>query len=44
MSSAIEVAVSAPDQETLAEASEAVVAEMNKQPGLKQVELSLIHI
>ncbi len=40
-SSAIEVAVSAPDQETLAAASEAVVAEMEKQPGLKQVESDL---
>ena len=41
MSSAIEVAVSAPDQETLAEASDAVVAALKKQPGLKQVESDL---
>lgn len=41
MSSAIEVAVSAPDQETLAEASDAVVAAMKDQPGLKQVESDL---
>ena len=41
MSSAIEVAVSAPDQETLAEASDAVVAALKKQSGLKQVESDL---
>lgn len=41
MSSSIEVAVSAPDQETLAKASDAVVAALKKQPGLKQVESDL---
>ena len=41
MSSAIEVAVSAPDQETLAEASDAVVAALKKQWGLKQIESDL---
>ena len=41
MSSAIEVAVSAPDQETLAEASDAVVAALKKQSGLKQIESDL---
>lgn len=41
MSSAIEVAVSAPDQEVLAEASDAVVAALREQPGLIQVESDL---
>lgn len=41
MSSAIEVAVSAPDQDTLAEASDAVVAALKEQDGLKQVESDL---
>ena len=41
MSSAIEVAVSAPDQASLAEASDAVVAELKRQPGLIQVESDL---
>lgn len=41
MSSAIEVAVSAPDQETLAQASDAVVAALKQQQGLKQVESDL---
>ena len=41
MSSAIEVAVSAPDQQALAEASDAVVAALKEQPGLKQVESDL---
>ena len=41
MSSAIEVAVSAPDQETLAEASDAVVAALKQHDGLKQVESDL---
>jgi len=40
-SSAIEVAVSAPDQEALAQASEAVLAELEKQDGLVQVESDL---
>lgn len=40
-SSAIEVNVSAPDQETLAEASEAVAAALKEQPGLIQVETDL---
>lgn len=40
-SSAIEVEVSAPDQATLATASDAVMAELGKQPGLKQVESDL---
>ena len=40
-SSAIEVNVSAPDQETLAEASDAVVAELSDRPGLVQVESDL---
>ncbi len=40
-SSAIEVNVSGPDQETLAEASEAVVAALKDQPGLIQVESDL---
>ena len=41
MSSAIEVNVSAPDQQTLADASEAVVAALKKQSGLRQVESDL---
>ncbi len=41
MSSAIEVAVSAPDQEALAEASDAVVAALKRQDGLKQIESDL---
>ncbi|SJN13022.1 RND multidrug efflux transporter; Acriflavin resistance protein [Leucobacter sp. 7(1)] len=41
MSSAIEVVVSAPDQETLATASDAVLAELREQDGLKQVESDL---
>ncbi|MBO1901644.1 efflux RND transporter permease subunit [Leucobacter weissii] len=41
MSSAIEVIVSAPDQETLAEASDALVAELRAQDGLVQVESDL---
>ena len=41
MSSSIEVAVSAPDQETLAEASDAVVAALREQSGLKQIESDL---
>ncbi len=41
MSSSIEVAVSAPDQESLAEASDAVVAALKAQSGLKQVESDL---
>lgn len=40
-SSAIEVIVSGPDQETLAVASEAVVAALKEQPGLVQVESDL---
>ncbi|MFC7766891.1 efflux RND transporter permease subunit [Leucobacter soli] len=40
-SSAIEVAVSAPDQDALAEASDAVVAALEAQPGLMQVESDL---
>ncbi|GAA2178816.1 hypothetical protein GCM10009847_10400 [Leucobacter tardus] len=40
-SSAIEVNVSAPDQETLAQASDAVVAELSDRPGLVQVESDL---
>lgn len=41
MSSAIEVSVTAPDQATLQEASEAVVTALKKQDGLKQVESDL---
>jgi len=41
MSSAIEVSVSAPDQEALAQASDAVVAALREQDGLKQVESDL---
>lgn len=41
MSSSIEVAVTAPDQDTLAEASDQVVAALGKQHGLKQVESDL---
>ena len=41
MSSSIEVVVTAPDQETLAEASDQVVAALDKQEGLKQVESDL---
>ncbi|WP_024357466.1 efflux RND transporter permease subunit [Leucobacter chironomi] len=40
-SSAIEVNVSAPDQETLAQASDAVLAELEQRPGLRQVESDL---
>lgn len=41
MSSSIEVAVTAPDQDTLAEASDQVVAALSSQQGLKQVESDL---
>ncbi len=41
MSSAIEVNVSAPDQQTLAEASDAMLSELEQQPGLRQVESDL---
>lgn len=41
MSSSIEVIVTAPDQETLADASDRVVAALDKQQGLKQVESDL---
>lgn len=41
MSSAIEIAVSAPDQETLAEASDAVVAALEEREDLTQVESDL---
>ncbi|QBE49544.1 efflux RND transporter permease subunit [Leucobacter triazinivorans] len=41
MSSAIEVNVSAPDQETLREASEIVTAELRESPELQQVESDL---
>ena len=41
MSSAIEVVVSAPDQETLATASDSVLQAMQEQDGLKQVESDL---
>ncbi|WP_336652064.1 MULTISPECIES: efflux RND transporter permease subunit [unclassified Leucobacter] len=40
-SSAIEVNVSAPDQQTLAQASDVVLAELKKQSGLRQVESDL---
>ena len=40
-SSAIEVNVTAPDQQTLAEASDAVVEELSSRPGLVQVESDL---
>ena len=41
MSSSIEVGVTAPDQDTLETASEAVLAELRDAPGLKQVESDL---
>ncbi|GAA1572789.1 efflux RND transporter permease subunit [Leucobacter aridicollis] len=41
MSSAIQVNVTAPDQETLAEASDDIVAALKKQDGLQQVESDL---
>ncbi|MGO2140958.1 MAG: efflux RND transporter permease subunit [Leucobacter sp.] len=41
MSSAIQVNVTAPDQETLAEASDDIVAALKKQSGLQQVESDL---
>ncbi|GAB2566890.1 efflux RND transporter permease subunit [Leucobacter ruminantium] len=40
-SSAIEVSVTAPDQQTLAQASDLVLAELQKQDGLEQVESDL---
>ena len=41
MSSSIEISVAAPDQATLADASEAVVAALKNEAGLKQVESDL---
>ena len=41
MTSAIQVNVTAPDQETLAAASEEMVKELSKQPGLEQIESDL---
>ena len=41
MSSAIQVNVTAPDQETLAAASDEIVAQLAEQPGLEQIESDL---